>query len=41
MFDQWSRTDSGPLALGGPLLEVDTTREVVVDDIAKWVRSAT
>ena len=25
MFDQWSRTDSGPLALGGPLLEVDTT----------------
>jgi predicted kinase len=41
MFDQWTRTDSGPLALGGPLLEVDTTRDVVVADIAKWVRSAT
>ena len=41
MFDQWSRTDSGPIALGGPLLEVDTTTPVVVADIATWVRSAT
>ena len=40
MFDQWSRTDSGPLALGGPLLEVDTTQAVVVGDIAAWVRDA-
>ena len=40
MFDQWSRTDSGPLALGGPLLELDTTLPVVVTDIAAWVRTA-
>ncbi len=39
MFDQWSRTDSGPLALGGPLLEVDTTKPVDVHAIAAWVRA--
>ena len=40
MFDQWSRTDAGPLALGGPLLEVDTTQPVDIDAIAAWVRAA-
>jgi predicted kinase len=28
-----------PLGLGGPLLEVDTTGEVVVEDVAAWVRA--
>jgi predicted kinase len=37
MFDQWSRTDAGPLALGGPVLEVDTLRPVDIDSIAAWV----
>jgi predicted kinase len=40
MFDQWSRTDSGPVALGGPLLEVDTTKPADIGKIAAWVRSA-
>ena len=38
MFEQWSRSDAGPLALGGPLLEIDTTRPVDVGAIAAWVR---
>jgi glucokinase len=29
--------DAGPLALGGPLLEVDTTTPVDVDAVAPWV----
>ena len=33
-------SDSGPLALGGPLLEVDTTRPVDIHAIATWVREA-
>ena len=40
MFDQWIRTDAGPLDLGGPLLEVDTTEAIAVDDIVSWVRAA-
>jgi predicted kinase len=39
MFDTWMRTDAGPLALGGPLFVVDTTRPVDVDEIAEWVRT--
>jgi glucokinase len=31
--------DAGPLALGGPLLEVDTTADVDVTVVARWVRS--
>jgi predicted kinase len=38
MFDQWTRTDSGPLALGGPLLELDTTCPVDVAEVVAWVR---
>ena len=38
-FDTWMRTDSAALDLGGPLLEVDTTRAVDIDEIAAWVRS--
>jgi predicted kinase len=38
MFDQWSRSDAGPLALGGPLLEVDTTQPIDLGAIAAWVR---
>jgi hypothetical protein len=30
---------SGPLGLGGPLLEVDTTREVDVTAVARWVKA--
>ena len=37
IFDTWMRTDAGPLALGGPLFVVDTTRPVDVDEIAEWV----
>jgi hypothetical protein len=29
----------GPLGLGGPLLEVDTTREVDVSAVAGWVEA--
>jgi predicted kinase len=39
MFEQWSRTDAGPLGLGGPLLYVDTTKPVDVGAIVRWVRS--
>jgi predicted kinase len=39
MFQQWSRTDAGPLALGGPLLELDTTQPVDTGAVATWVRS--
>ena len=28
-----------PLALGGPLLEVDTTQPVDIHEIAAWVRA--
>jgi predicted kinase len=41
MFDQWSRTDSRPLALGGPLLELDTTRPVDLDGVVDWVNEVT
>jgi hypothetical protein len=34
----WS-AESGPLGLGGPLLEVDTTREVNVSAVAGWVEA--
>ncbi len=37
-FDDWVRTDAGPLALGGPLLDLDTTYAFDVDVIATWVR---
>ncbi len=37
MFDQWRRTDAGPLALGGPLLELDTTQPVDINEVAAWV----
>ena len=39
MFDTWMRTDAGPLALGGPLLELDTTRPVDISEAAAWVRA--
>jgi hypothetical protein len=29
----------GPLSLGGPVLEVDTTRQVDLDGVAAWVRA--
>jgi hypothetical protein len=31
--------EAGPLALGGPLLEVDTTTAVDVHGVAAWVRA--
>jgi glucokinase len=31
--------DAGPLTLGGPLLEVDTTTPVDVEAVAAWVRA--
>jgi hypothetical protein len=31
--------EAGPLALGGPLLEVDTTQPVDVASVAAWVRA--
>jgi glucokinase len=31
--------EAGPLALGGPLLEVDTTAPVDVEAVAAWVRA--
>jgi hypothetical protein len=31
--------DAGPLALGGPLLEVDTTAPVDVEAVAAWARA--
>jgi predicted kinase len=31
------RDGSEPLALGGPVLEVDTTRAVAIDEIARWI----
>ena len=31
---------SEPLALGGPLLEVDTSRPVEVENVVEWVRTA-
>jgi len=30
---------TGPLRLGGPVLEVDTTRPVDLDQVAAWVRA--
>ena len=30
---------AGPLRLGGPVLEVDTTRPVDLDEVAAWVRA--
>jgi hypothetical protein len=34
----WS-AESGPLALGGPVLEVDTTSPVDLEAVAAWVRA--
>jgi predicted kinase len=39
MYDQWLRTDAGPLALG-PVLSVDTSDVVDIGVIAAWVRAA-
>lgn len=39
MFDAWVHSDAGPLALGWPLLEVDTTAELDVEVVAAWVRA--
>jgi predicted kinase len=36
-FDDWVRTDAGPLALGGPLLVVDTGLAIVLDGIVSWI----
>ena len=38
MYDQWLRSDAGPLALG-PVLSVDTTADFDVDAIANWIVS--
>jgi len=38
-FDTWLQTGRGqPLALGGPLLRVDTTTSVDVSRVADWIR---
>lgn len=39
MYDQWVRTDAGPLGLS-PALSVDTSGAVDIEAIAAWVRSA-
>jgi hypothetical protein len=36
-WDRWVREDARPLALGGPVLEVDTTRAADIAAIAAWV----
>ena len=38
MFDQWLRSDAGPLALG-PVLSVDTTGDVGIEGVADWILS--
>lgn len=37
MFDRWV-ADSGPLGLGGPVIEIDTTETVDPIEVAAWVR---
>ena len=38
-LEQLVQEGSTPLGLGGPLLEVDTTDDVSIDDVVAWVRS--
>jgi predicted kinase len=38
-LEQLVHEGSTPLGLGGPLLEVDTTGEVAIDEVAAWVRA--
>jgi len=39
-WDDWIARDAGPLRLGGPLLEVDTSRPVAVAGVAAWAGAA-
>jgi predicted kinase len=36
-FDDWVRSDAGPLDLGGPLLELDTSGPIDLDAVVAWV----
>jgi predicted kinase len=39
-FDRWVAEDAAPLALGGPLLTVDTTHPVDIAAVATWVHAS-